>query len=127
MSLSCAWDEREIDESTWFCKSPEDFSILELKKPQSCCSCQSRINYRDICLEFVRYTYSENGTELIGYILQDCGERINLPPLFMCEECGEQFYNLDALGYCMHITDNMMELLGEYQNEMELSKEENKQ
>jgi hypothetical protein len=33
----------------------------------------------------------------------------------MCEECGEIFLNLDALGYCLFIGDHMQGLLKDYQ------------
>jgi hypothetical protein len=38
----------------------------------------------------------------------------------MCEECSDQFFNLEALGFCVLVGENMQELLAEY---VEITKE----
>ena len=33
---------------------------------------------------------------------------------FACEDCGEIYLNLEELGYCVDISENMNDLLAEY-------------
>jgi hypothetical protein len=42
------------------------------------------------------------------------GDTVDMPTLYMCEKCGDQFMNLDALGFSIDICENMFDLLKEY-------------
>lgn len=95
MSLTCMCSEREGD--SWFYIPANDFSTLKTKRRQRCCSCKKLIPLNDECLEFYRYH----------------GE-IKIASWFMCYDCGAQFMNLEALEYCIDISDNMLYLLEEH-------------
>lgn len=109
MSLSCSCPEWEGEEGTWAYFVPNDFSIFTGKRRKRCGSCNNLIEIGSKCLKFNRIRNPI--TEIEEKI---CGEEISMPPLFMCEQCGEQYLNLDALGYCISPIDCVPDLLNEY-------------
>lgn len=109
MSLSCDCYDSDFD---WYFNKPEDFIVLETTKRQRCKSCNELINVGAICLRFTRYKYPE--TEIEERIYGGESE-ISLASYYHCEPCGEQYFNLAELGYCLDIENNMFELLKEYQ------------
>ncbi len=113
MSLSCTCPDDDGD-FAWYYSSPEDFTKLETKKRKRCSSCKELINIGDTILKFVKWRYPKDDIE--ERIYGDGGE-ISMAPVFMCEKCGDQYMNLEALGFCINIEENMFELLKEYQEE----------
>lgn len=65
-------------------------------------------------MKFVRWRYPKN--EIEDRIYGD-GAEIPMSPYWMCEACGDQYFNLTALGFCVVPDDNMFELLKEYVEE----------
>ena len=45
------------------------------------------------------------------------GDEKELASWYLCGDCGERYLNLQALGYCISLDDNMQELLEEYWSE----------
>lgn len=104
--LSCSCD---FDEDSWYYYIPCNFTVFNKNRRKRCCSCGKLINQGDQCVVFNRYRASV--TEVEERI---CGDEIRLADWFMCEWCSEMFFNLDALGYCMYLGDNMKENLEDY-------------
>ncbi|CAK0780928.1 hypothetical protein CCP4SC76_7640012 [Gammaproteobacteria bacterium] len=107
VSLTCSCDE--LDGVGW-CYEPEEYySELKTKRGRPCCSCGKPIKVGDTVVRFGR----ERG------VRSDLEERIHgdmvpLAPYFMCEVCGDLYYSLDDLGFCVNPRDNMRELVREY-------------
>ena len=82
---------------------PKNFTVFGgFKRRKRCCSCKTLIDFGAECLKFFRIKWNEYGNE------------VDLSSWFMCEKCGEIFLNLDDLGYCIYLGDNMKETLREY-------------
>lgn len=109
MSLSCSCYDSDF---AWYFDRPIDFTTLQTKKRKRCKSCNKLINVGSTCLRFTRYKYPE--TEIEERI-HGGGSEISLASYYHCETCGEQYFNLSELGFCIDIEDNMFELLREYQ------------
>lgn len=104
--LSCSCD---FDSDSWYYYQPNDFSIFNLKRRKRCCSCDKLININAQCVEFGRYRSPITDIEE-----QICGDEINLASWFMCEWCGEIYFNLSDLGYCIFLGSSMQENLEDY-------------
>jgi len=110
MGLTCECIEWEGE--GWAYIEPDNFSTLQKHKRQRCKSCKVLIEKGQTCLEFKRLRYP---TEFeLEKLRMSEDDEIFLPSYFMCESCGDQFFNLTALGFCPAITDNMFDLLKEY-------------
>jgi hypothetical protein len=108
MGLSCSYNE----DPDWWYMCPDDFTFYQGKKRKRCCSCKQLLNIGVECLQLDRWKEKD-----------DDGSEIELAPWYMCAECGEQFLNLSALGYCIDPAENMFELLREYQEMTGFKKE----
>lgn len=106
--LSCSCD---FDSDGWYYCFPNNFSLFGHKRRRRCCSCNKLIDIGAQCVEFDRYRPAI--TEVEERI---CGNEINLASWFMCEWCGEMFFNLESLGYCLTLGDSMKENLEDYWN-----------
>jgi hypothetical protein len=62
-----------------------------------------------VCLEFERFR--DPLTDIEDRIW---GDEVQLANYYLCEPCGEIFLNLEDLGYCLDITENMNECFEEY-------------
>lgn len=116
MGLSCTCGEWDGDGWYYLFSEPKGdkaFDILKTNRAKRCCSCKSLIAVGDNCLEFPRYQSTAEGSVNESIY----GDEMPLASYWMCETCGEQYLNLDALGYCIDITENMLELLAEYREE----------
>jgi len=109
MSLSCSCNEWEGDPGTWAFYVPKDFINFEGKKRKRCASCKELISIGSSCLKFdrIRSPYTEIELNIMG-------EEIPMPPLHICEKCGEIFLNLSEAGFCLAPNENMKEALAEY-------------
>ena len=107
--LSCECREWDGEKGTWAFESPDNFSTLETKRRKRCSSCVELIDIGADCLKFwrVRAPYTDIEERIKG-------EEISMPPLYMCEKCGEIYLNLEAIGYCFAPTDGMKESLATY-------------
>lgn len=111
MSLSCSC---EWDGENWAYIEPDDFTTLKTSKRKRCSSCKELIPKESLVLKFERIRYAK--TEVEEKIYGDDTE-IGLAPFYMCEDCGDQYFNLSALGFCINIEENMFDLLKEYREE----------
>jgi hypothetical protein len=111
MPLTCECPY-EYDAAEWYFYPPDDFTRLDTRRRKRCSSCGKLIDIGAECLKFDRRREPKSDVEESIY---GDGDTVPLAPLWMCETCGEQFLNLEALGYCIDPTENMMELLKEYQ------------
>lgn len=107
--LSCSYDD---DNYSWFFEIPSGFSTLQTSRRKRCCSCNNLINKNATVLPFNRYRQFQ--TEIEQRIYGD--SEINIATFYMCEPCGDQYLNLSELGFCIDITENMFDLLKEYQD-----------
>lgn len=104
--LSC---ECGFDTDSWCYMYPHDFSTFLPARRKRCCSCNALITQGDCCVVFDRYRPARDDIEE-----KIQGDEINIADWFMCEKCGEIFFNLESLGYCITLGENMPELLSEY-------------
>ena len=116
MGLSCSCGEWDGDGWYWEYTLPRDenqiYTKLKTNRGRKCCSCAGWISVGDDVLEFARFRSANSDIEERIY-----GDTVRLASWFMCEECGEIFLNLDALGYCVQIDDHMAALLEEYREQ----------
>lgn len=103
--LSCSCD---FDSEKWYCY-PEDFETFNKKRRKRCCSCGKLIDIGSGCVRFLYYR--EPLTDIEERIM---GDEVQLADQFMCQKCGEIYFNLTELGYCINLGDEMTELMSEY-------------
>jgi len=104
--LSCSCD---AGDSSWYYVPPNDFSTLTTKQRRRCCSCKKPIDVGSVCARFDRYRSPLNDIEE-----RICGDEICLASKYMCEWCGEMYFNLDAIGYCHWLGDSIPDSMEEY-------------
>jgi hypothetical protein len=113
--LSCYCpDFDDTNHSSWSYYPSIDFKIFDKTRRKRCCSCHELIDLQSLCLEFGRSRSIH--TEVEEKIYGEDGE-VPLADWYMCEDCGEIYLNLDALGFCVDISLDMREELKEYQQE----------
>lgn len=111
MSLSCSCPDLEYCE--WFFIQADDFTTLQTSKRKRCKSCNELIDIGAMCLKFNRYRHPKDDIERYIYGYDDA--EIPIASYYHCESCGDQYFNLTELGFCIDITDNIFDLLKEYQ------------
>ena len=104
--LSCSCDVGVCD---WYYNPPDDFKPFDKSRRKRCCSCKKLIDMGTPSLEFDRYREPYNDIEERIF-----GDEVYLAPWYMCEWCGEMFFNLEVLGYCHFLGDSMKECMEEY-------------
>lgn len=104
LSCLCSYDD-----GAWYYYSPQNFSAFHQKRRKRCCSCNQLIAIGSQSVRFARYRSAKSDIEERIY-----GDEVPLAPFFMCEACGEIFFNLSVIGYCIFLGDNMQNLLSEY-------------
>ena len=104
--LSCLCD---TDYANWYYYGPSDFSTLDTKRRRKCCSCKKPIDVGSIVVELQRFrdplTDIEEAIE---------GDSVQIASWYLCEWCGEMYFNFEALGYCYLAGDDLRESLKEY-------------
>ena len=107
ISCGCNYDGPDNPGDQWF-YSPDKFSIFDKPRRKRCLSCKRLINRGEPCLEFdrKRLPWSDIEERILG-------DEITMPPVYMCEQCGEIYFNLEDIGYCV-LVGNMQEALEEY-------------
>lgn len=107
MSLSCDFDGG--GDAAWYYKEPSDYTVLCASRRKRCCSCNALVNVGGVALKFTRFRYPAGDIEESIY----CDE-VPLAPWWMCESCADQYFNLEALGFCFSLAENMHDLRREY-------------
>lgn len=123
LKCSCDWDyDFEPGDKSVCVTGKEDFEPLSTKKRKRCSSCSNLIDIGAPAIRFeqYRYPYTEVearircGVDLENSFADEPIIRAN--DIFLCEGCGEIFFNLFSAGFrCVYPTENMPELLKEYQ------------
>lgn len=92
------------DDCEWYWETPRvDYVEMPVRaRRKRCQSCDKVINHLATCVEFTRFSFDE------------CGDEIPLASRFMCESCGDLFWSLHELGFCVGLGENMRELAKEY-------------
>ncbi len=111
MSLSCGYNDGDF---SWFYTPPNDFTPFEGPKRKRCSSCKELIDIGALSLKFSCYRPPKD--EIEDRIHGEDGE-IPIADKHLCEKCGDQYFNLSELGFCIDITNNIMDLLKEYVEE----------
>lgn len=105
--LSCYCPD--IDNCDWWYIAPHDFIVLDTKRRRRCCSCKNLIDIGANCVRLDRYRGPLTDIQEII-----CGDEIPLAPWWLCERCGEIYFNLDDIGYCYIAGDSLENNLKEY-------------
>jgi len=106
MPLSCeCYEDHE-----YYFNTPKDYTTLRTKKRKRCDSCKELINLNSICVEFECWRTTRSDIEERIY-----GDEYYLAPIYLCEECGDIYFSLSELGFCVVFGDHTMkDLLDEY-------------
>ena len=109
MSLSCSCEEWDGEGRAYY--PAKDFSFLSTKIRKRCRSCKKLIDPGTVCVRFEMFCSPRTEVEAKIY-----GEDAEIPlvPQYLCEWCGEMYFNFSDLGFCVSPSDNMKELLREY-------------
>jgi len=114
MSLTCAHDVGYGDYA-WYYTSPNDYTNFVSARRKRCCSCNILIKKDALALKFTRTRPAKDDIE--EHIYGDDGEAVPMAAWWMCESCGDIFFNLEELGFCPSPSDSMSELLKEYKRD----------
>lgn len=106
LTCNCGYDDDGYD---WYYTPPDDFTVLDTSRRKRCLSCKKLIDKGAVCLKFERYRHPLTDVEEARYV-----DEVPLAPGYMCERCGELFFNLDALGFCGLFDEPMEDNLKEY-------------
>lgn len=104
--LSCLCD---YDGDGWWYYKPDDYQMLTTGRRCRCCSCHALIDIGAQCVRFSRARHARSEIEENIH-----GDVIELAYWYMCEPCGDIYYSLSELGFCITLGDSMPELLEEY-------------
>lgn len=112
MSLTCDCDyDPEPGAVMWEWSS--DYSTLNTIRTRKCCSCGEVIQPGDLVAAFDRYKVPDCQAEWNIYG-EDEWQGPSRATWYHCEPYADQMFNLQALGFCLSISDNMQDLLKEY-------------
>lgn len=107
MSLSCYCGD--ASDGAWWYYGPSDYTRLTTKRGRRCCSCRDLIPVGTLAVEFTRERAAN------GYIEERIhGDEVSIPSWWMCERCGDLYFSLDELGFCITLSDDMRALVREY-------------
>ena len=82
-----------LDGSDQYYYGPDNFRILETTRRKRCRSCGVLIDIGSRCLEFTRARGPRNDIEENIY-----PEEVPLASQYLCEQCGEIYFNLTDAG-----------------------------
>jgi hypothetical protein len=105
----------------WFWNNaPTEYKFLPFKKRRKCCSCGELIEVNALAVEHTRVRVPDTDIELRIY-----GEEGEIPIAsdWMCEKCGDLYFSLAEIGYCISPRDSMRELVQEHVGEVAYRKE----
>ena len=113
MGLTCGCDSDWYPEpGDWFWNNaPSDYVPLPFKKRRKCCSCKTLIDVGALSIEHTRAKVPDSDIEIRIY--GDDGE-IPVASDWMCESCGDLYFSLSEIGYCVSPRDDMRELVKDY-------------
>lgn len=117
MSLTCGYNELELEPGRIYYYYPEDFTKLEGKRRRRCTSCKRLINIGSFVFPIRWFKVPDDEIEINIY-----GEDGEIPRAntYLCEACGEIHLNLLDLGYHVDYDDDMRQALKDYHSTVEL-------
>ncbi len=107
MGLSCEY--HDYDGDGWAYWPPTDESTLETKRSRRCCSCNDLVKPGSVVVIFPRFRSPNHCVEEEIY-----GDEVPLATWYMCEKCGDMYWSLSELGFCIMLGEEMRELTREY-------------
>lgn len=117
MGLSCECGEWDGE---GYCYVPneefEKFPGTKTGKRKRCRSCGELIEIGALALRFDHFRYANPDDKVESKIFSDDHE-IYAAPSWWCEKCGDHYFNLTELGYCVGPHEKVAELLKEYAEE----------
>ena len=112
MPLSC-YCEYEPDSGDVLYDPPRDYKTCDRKRATKCSSCREPVRPGDLAVEFTRYKVPEHEIELRIY-----GETAESGPprasLWLCERCGDLYWSLADLGFCVGPYEDLRETVRDY-------------
>jgi len=116
MGLTCECDnDWWPDPGDWmWSERPDGYKKFPFKVRRKCSSCHELINIGALAVEHYRVRIPDTDIEVRIY--GDDGE-IPIASDWMCERCGDLYFSLTELGYCVNPRDDMRGLIEEYVNE----------
>lgn len=118
MSLVCGCGDLDYDWDPdpgqwWYLGNPlpDGYSTYPFKRGRKCISCSHPIKSGQLAVEHPRVKCP--GSEVEERIYGEDGE-IPIAPHWMCENCGDIYFSLLEIGYCVWPQDNMNKLLAEH-------------
>lgn len=107
VSLSCECG----DDYDFYYDDPQDYTTLQTSKRKRCISCKDLINIGATCLTFGCWRRTTSDIEDRIY-----GSEKYLADQHMCEECGDLYFSLKDLGFCIEFNEGetMKDLVSEY-------------
>ncbi len=115
LSCECEWDLEPGETCYW---PPTDYSVLKTSKRKRCQSCNQLIDLGEIVGKFIRRKEPDNDVdENIHGFCEDVGAGVPRADHYLCEECMDLYFSLDALGFCGQLYENQYSLVREYNEE----------
>jgi len=108
MSLSCSYDFA-MDGWWYEIQNQSDFKPLNTTKRKRCASCKTLIDINSDCIKFQRFRSPVTDIEE-----RICDDAVQLANWYLCESCGEIYLNLEAIGYCYFLGDDLRQNLRDY-------------
>jgi len=105
MSLSCECGD---DYETYYSR-PNSYTTLQTNRRKRCVSCKKLIDINSVCVKFPSYRSPRDDIEENIY-----GDEVPIASPYMCEECGDLYFSLTELGFCINLGDGMRDLVWEY-------------
>lgn len=111
MGLSCECGDHFEECFDWYYEVDDDYSVLGTKRSRKCVSCGERIAIGKTVVRFNCWHPPRNDIEERIH-----GDQVHTAARFMCEECGDLYYSIIELGFCIKLgaDDNMKNLVKEY-------------
>ena len=113
LSCGCDYDDWDGDGTAYY--KPNDFIKMPwFDRRKRCLSCKSFINPGEQVAKFDGFRMPNCDYEINRF---GDGTEIDMASKYLCEKCSEIFFNLEDLGFCVDMFENMNDLLEEYKND----------
>lgn len=108
MGLTCHCPDDGM--SWWYYgEGSGEVSPLNTKRARRCSSCRQKIAVGDDCMRFSCFRSPNDEIEERIH-----GEEVRIAPKFLCDRCAGLYESLSSLGFCLDITESMVDLCKQY-------------
>ena len=106
LSCGCAEFDPEPGVVYWYPPNGEGYVELDTKRGRRCCSCSRLVRPGELVVPFGRAMVPDHDVEVSIY-----GEDGEVPraTAYLCERCGDIYWSLAELGYCVPVWDTPMD------------------